>query len=128
MERPETLTCNEGGAAFAKEMLELLHEQIFLTESVFARLPMGVEIYDTTGVLRCLNERARLMYGVEFDAVINKVNLFDSPYVDEKLLARIQSGEDIVLEFEYDFDRVNQEYFRTCNKNTIIYEVKIVLL
>ena len=126
MERPETLTCNEGGAAFAKEMLELLHEQIFLTESVFARLPMGVEIYDTTGVLRCLNERARLMYGVEFDAVINKVNLFDSPYVDEKLLARIQSGEDIVLEFEYDFDRVNQEYFRTCNKNTIIYEVKIV--
>ena len=126
MERPETLTCNEGGAAFAKEMLELLHEQIFLTESVFARLPMGVEIYDTTGVLRCLNERARLMYGVEFDAVINKVNLFDSPYVDEKLLARIQYGEDIVLEFEYDFDRVNQEYFRTCNKNTIIYEVKIV--
>ena len=66
------------------------------------------------------------MYGVELDAVINKVNLFKSPYVDEALLARIQSGDDIVLEFEYDFDRMNKEYFHTSNKDTIIYEVKIV--
>ncbi len=87
---------------------------------------MGVEIYDASGILRCLNERARLMYGVELDAVINKVNLFKSPYVDEALLARIQSGDDIVLEFEYDFDRMNKEYFHTSNKDTIIYEVKIV--
>ena len=46
--------------------------------------------------------------------------------MDEALLARIQSGDDIVLEFEYDFDRMNKEYFHTSNKNTIIYEVKIV--
>ena len=126
MERLETQTCNGDSTSFEKEMLALLHEQIFLTDSVFARLPMGVEIYDASGILRCLNERARLMYGVELDAVINKVNLFKSPYVNEVLLAKIQSGEDIVLEFEYDFDRVNKEYFRTSNKNTIIYEVKIV--
>ena len=107
-------------------MLALLDEQIFLTDSVFARLPMGVEIYDASGILRCLNERARLMYGVKLDAVINKVNLFESPYVDEALLAKIQSGDDIVLEFEYDFDRMNKEYFHTSNKDTIIYEVKIV--
>nr|WP_278706259.1 ATP-binding protein [Bacteroides intestinalis] len=126
MERLETQTCNGDSASFEKEMLALLDEQIFLTDSVFARLPMGVEIYDASGILRCLNERARLMYGVELDAVINKVNLFESPYVDEGLLARIQSGDEIVLEFEYDFDRVNKEYFHTSNANTIIYEVKIV--
>lgn len=126
MGRLETQTCNGDSTSFEKEMLALLHEQIFLTDSVFARLPMGVEIYDASGILRCLNERARLMYGVELDAVINKVNLFKSPYMNEVLLAKIQSGEDIVLEFEYDFDRVNKEYFRTSNKNTIIYEVKVV--
>ena len=126
MERLETQTCNGDSTSFEKEMLALLDEQIFLTDSVFARLPMGVEIYDASGILRCLNERARLMYGVKLDAVINKVNLFKSPYVDEALLARIQSGDDIVLEFEYDFDRMNKEYFHTSNKNTIIYEVKIV--
>lgn len=43
-----------------------------------------------------------------------------------RFLARIQSGDDIVLEFEYDFDRMNKEYFHTSNKDTIIYEVKIV--
>lgn len=126
MKRTETVAWNRGKTTFDKEMSELLHEQIFLTESVFARLPMGIEIYDTTGILRCINERARIMYGVEYDTVINKLNLFDSPYVDKVLLKRIQSGEDIVLEFEYDFDRVNKEYFKTKNKNTIIYEVKIV--
>ena len=126
MERLETQTYNGDSTSFEKEMLALLDEQIFLTDSVFARLPMGVEIYDASGILRCLNERARLMYGVELDAVINKVNLFESPYVDEALLARIQSGDDIVLEFEYDFDRMNKEYFHTSNKDTIIYEVKIV--
>lgn len=126
MERLETQTCNGDSTSFEKEMLALSDEQIFLTDSVFARLPMGVEIYDASGILRCLNERARLMYGVKLDAVINKVNLFESPYVDEALLARIQSGDDIVLEFEYDFDRMNKEYFHTSNKDTIIYEVKIV--
>ena len=126
MERLETQTCNGDSTSFEKEMLSLLDEQILLKDSVFARLPMGVEIYDASGILRCLNERARLMYGVELDAVINKVNLFKSPYVDEALLARIQSGDDIVLEFEYDFDRMNKEYFHTSNKDTIIYEVKIV--
>ena len=126
MERLGTQTCNGDSTSFEKEMLALLDEHIFLTDSVFARLPMGVEIYDASGILRCLNERARLMYGVKLDAVINKVNLFESPYVDEALLARIQSGDDIVLEFEYDFDRMNKEYFHTSNKDTIIYEVKIV--
>lgn len=32
----------------------------------------------------------------------------------------------MVLEFEYDFDRMNREYFQTRNKKSIIYEVKIV--
>ena len=47
MERLETQTCNGDSTSFEKEMLALLDEQIFLTDSVFARLPMGVEIYDT---------------------------------------------------------------------------------
>ena len=46
MERLETQTCNGDSTSFEKEMLALLDEQIFLTDSVFARLPMGVEIYD----------------------------------------------------------------------------------
>ena len=128
MKQPETTACTAGEPTFENEMSELLHEQIFFAESVFADLPMSIEIYDTTGILRRINKRAQRMYGVELDAVINKVNLFKSPYVDEELLARIKSGDDIVLEFEYDFDRMNKEYYTTRNKNTIIYEVRIVAI
>ena len=70
------------------------------------------------------------MYGVtDKTTVVNIVNLFNSPYVDETLKNRIQRGEDIVLEFEYDFDRIKDNaYFSTQNKNTIIYEAKVVPL
>ncbi|MCU6768751.1 response regulator [Barnesiella propionica] len=116
----------QGKMSFDKEMSRLLQDQILFTESVYARLPMGIEIYDVQGILRSMNDYAQHMYGVDVDAVIGKVNLFDSPYVDDELEKKIKSGEDITLEFEYDFDRVNKEYFSTHNQNTIIYEVKIV--
>lgn len=113
--------------SFEKEMSELLHKQILFAESVYTRLPIGIEIYDAKGVLQSINDYALHMYGIDDPAtVIDKVNLFNSPYVDEILEARIKSGEDIVLEFEYDFDRMNQEYFLTHNQNTMIYEVRIV--
>lgn len=128
MKQTKTNVQDTDKISFEKIMSPLLCEQIFFNESVFARLPMGVEIYDTQGILRCLNERAKQIYGVEPDTVIDKLNLFDSPYVDEHLETKIKSGEDIVLEFEYDFDRMNQEYFHTLYKKSIIYEAKIVAI
>ena len=68
------------------------------------------------------------MYGVDDrTSVVNIVNLYKSPFVDSELLARIQSGEDISLEFEYDFDRVNKDaYYSSHNKDTMIYGVKVI--
>lgn len=112
---------------FEQEMSGLLQEQILFTEGVYAHLPMGIEIYDTKGILRNINVRAQQMYGIDdLSLVIDKINLFDSPYVDEALKTKIQSGEDIILEFEYDFDLMNKEYFSTRRQNTIIYEAKVI--
>ena len=63
-------------------------------------------------------------------AVVGVVNLFSSPYMDDQLKARIQSGEEnMTLEFEYDFNRINEdEYFATYNKNSMIFEVQLVPL
>ncbi|MCP9611192.1 PAS domain-containing hybrid sensor histidine kinase/response regulator [Coprobacter tertius] len=113
--------------SFEKEMSDLIEEQIFFAERVYFHLPIGMEIYDANGVLRKINNQAKNMYGVDdINMVIDKINLFDSPYMDEELEKKIKSGEDIVLEFEYDFDRVNKEYFATHNQNSMIYEVKVV--
>lgn len=114
--------------SFEKEISNLMQEQLLFTESIYVHLPMGVEVYDAVGLLHSINDYALKMYGVEDrNTVIGVVNLFNSPYVDEELKTKIQRGEDIVLEFEYDFDRINRNaYFSSKNKNSMIYEVKIV--
>lgn len=114
----------------APETFPLIKDQLLFAESIYACLPMSIEIYDTNGILRSINEHALQMYGVtDKTTVVNIVNLFNSPYMDETLKNRIQRGEDIVLEFEYDFDRIKDNaYFSTQNKNTIIYEAKVVPL
>lgn len=105
-----------------------MQEQLLFTENVFTRLPMGVEIYDADGVLRRINDYAMKMYGVDDRAaVIGSVNLFKSPYCDEELQKKIRAGEEITLEFEYDFERINSDaYFASHNRNSMIYEVRIV--
>lgn len=116
--------------SFEKSLQELIEKQRLFTESIYARLPISIEIYDRQGILRSINDRALKMYGVDDPAVVvDKVNLFDSPYVDDELLAKIRSGEEIVLEFEYDFDRINSKaYFPSHNRNSMIYQVRIVAM
>ena len=92
----------------APETFPLTKDQLLFAESIYACLPMSIEIYDTNGILRSINEHALQMYGVtDKTTVVNIVNLFNSHYVDETLKNRIQRGEDIVLEFENDFAPVS---------------------
>ena len=113
---------SENGAA------GLTQDQLLFTENIYASLPMSIEVYDANGVLRKINDKALKMYGVsDRTTVIGKVNLFNSPYMDEELKSKIQRGEDVTLEFEYDFDRINSDaYFCSQNKNSIIYEAQVV--
>ena len=116
--------------SFEKGLPELIQKQRLFSESIFAQFPIGIEIYDSDGVLRCINDHALRMYGVDDrETVVDKVNLFDSPYVDEELLAKIKSGEEIVLEFEYDFDQINRNaYFASSNTDSIIYQARVAAM
>lgn len=126
MKETKENACDAGKISFEKDMSALLSEQIFFSEGVFARLPgMSKLMITREFCVDWINEPSKI-YGVEPGTVIGTVNLFDSPYVDEQLEMKIKTGEEIVLEFEYDFDRMNREYFQTRNKKSIIYEVKIV--
>lgn len=118
----------DGDTSFVQEVSSLIGEQLLFTEPIFTRLPMGVEIYDAAGVLRHINPYALKMYGVDDpNAVVGTVNLFNSPYCDDKLREQILAGEDVTLEFEYDFERINSDaYFASHNRNTIIYEARVI--
>ena len=128
MEQCEENSQENDDVIIEKEISKLIEEQRLFTESIYACLPVGIEIYDAHGVLHSINDHALRMYGVDDrTSVVNIVNLYKSPFVDSELLARIQSGEDISLEFEYDFDRVNKDaYYSSHNKDTMIYGVKVI--
>ena len=128
MEQCEENSQENDDVIIEKDISKLIEEQRLFTESIYACLPVGIEIYDAHGVLRSINDHALRMYGVDDrTSVVNIVNLYKSPFVDSELLARIQSGEDISLEFEYDFDRVNKDaYYSSHNKDTMIYGVKVI--
>lgn len=130
MEQHEIDSASNGDTSPEEEISRLIKEQYLFTDSIYAFLPIGIEIYDANGVLRSINDHALRMYGVaDRNTVINIVNLFNSPYVDDALLARIKAGEEIHLEFEYDFDQINSNaYFSSENKDTIIYNVQIVAI
>jgi len=119
MEQCEENSQENDDVIIEKEISKLIEEQRLFTESIYACLPVGIEIYDAHGVLRSINDHALRMYGVDDrTSVVNIVNLYKSPFVDSELLARIQSGEDISLEFEY--------YYSSHNKDTMIYGVKVI--
>lgn len=131
MEQSEIKSHQESDFSFDEKISELIHEGLLFTEeSMYVRMPMGVEFYDANGFLRSINDYALNMYGVDDrTSVVNKVNLFESPYVDEALEAKIKSGEDITLEFEYDFDRIREKaYYVTRNTNTMIFETKVAAI
>ena len=132
MEQCEENSQENDDVIIEKEISKLIEEQRLFTESIYACLPVGIEIYDAHGVLRSINDHALRMYGVDDrTSVVNIVNLYKSPFGTNfgswTILARIQSGEDISLEFEYDFDRVNKDaYYSSHNKDTMIYGVKVI--
>ena len=112
-----------------EETTELTLEKILFTESVYVNLPQGMEIYDNTGILRSINDVALRIYGVkDRNAVIGKVNLYENPYIIEaNVKDRMLDGEDITMEFEYDFDRINKSaYYNSYNKRTMIFCTKII--
>lgn len=128
MQNQKAVTYLNDSLSYEKELQELIETQLLPAGSIYAQLPIGIEIYDANGVLRSINDYALRMYGVkDRNTVVHIVNLFKSPYMDDELLGRMQAGEDINLEFEYDFDRINKDaYFATSNQRTMIYDVQVI--
>ncbi len=89
-------------------------ENYCFLRSIYDNLLIGVEFYDSKGVLRHLNDVALNHYGIKYNAssVIGKINIFENPHMNATLKERILSGDKVEMDFEYDFDLI---------KNTIIF-------
>ena len=65
MEQCEENSQENDDVIIEKEISKLIEEQRLFTESIYACLPVGIEIYDAHGVLRSINfrERGGIPYG-----------------------------------------------------------------
>ena len=79
MNPSETEPTQNAMSSSVPETFPLTKDQLLFAESIYACLPMSIEIYDTNGILRSINEHALQMYGVtDKTTVVNIVNLFNN--------------------------------------------------
>lgn len=65
----------------APETFPLIKDQLLFAESIYACLPMSIEIYDTNGILRSINEHALQMYGVTDKTTVEKTTHTSLPKI-----------------------------------------------
>ena len=86
---------------------------------IFARSPIGVELYDADGRQLTINPAAMGIFGVSNPADIAGFNLFDGTSLTEEIKERLRRGEPVDYETTYDFDRVRAlGQYRTARTGT----------
>jgi len=74
--------------------------------SIFEESPIGIELYDRSGVLIDANRACLEIFGVRDVEAVRGFKLFEDPNVDEELKKRLRKGEGVRYEAAFDFDRV----------------------
>lgn len=82
-------------------------------QMIFEKLPMGVEVYDESGILVDLNEADMKIFGTTREYAIG-VNMFENPNIPQYINDKLKNGEDVNFVLNYDFRSVTDTgYYNT---------------
>jgi two-component system, cell cycle sensor histidine kinase and response regulator CckA len=100
--------------ALRKQAEDTARESKEILQTVFENSPIGLEVYDRSGLLISCNRRVGELFGANTDSFIGKFNLFDDPqYRNESDLERLRKGEEVRSEIFCDFSKVHFESTRS---------------
>jgi PAS domain S-box-containing protein len=109
-----------------------LHETISessplqLYETIFKHAPVGIEIYDHTGLLIDANRKCLLIFGITDIASIKAFNLFNDPNISDEHKTILKEGGSVSFETSFDFDLVtNRKLYPTSKSGSILLNVTI---
>lgn len=85
-------------------------QYITFNSIVYANLPVGVSIYDSTGGLVYVNDKTMEIFGVQDEAYLDGFNIFTDPKTPSWVLEKIKKGENAEFELIYDFDAIAERY------------------
>ncbi|MDD3108339.1 MAG: PAS domain-containing protein [Alistipes sp.] len=102
----------------------LLEQQFSLLDSMYKHLPVGIAIYDKSGKLVSLNAKEMEIFGVQHKKQVVGLNLFEEPNMPQWVRERLEKGEDVEVELEYNFNLTREHYFATSRKEPKIIAFK----
>ena len=98
-------------------------------KEIYAKSPIGIELFDANGELLDANAACMEIFGLTNVASVKGFKLFEDPNVPEETKQRLLRGETVQYETRFDFERVKRrELYETTRQGTIDLEVKITAL
>ena len=91
-----------------KTKKEFTNEFDKLHSSIFSHSPVGIELYDSKGLLVDANAVCLELFGITDIEEVRDFSLFEDPNLHEDLKVRLLNGEAVQYESEFDFDIVKK--------------------
>ena len=92
-----------------KESREALDESDEMMRRIFEESQLGIELFDSEGILIAANKAALKIGGLSDLKDLLGFSLFDDPNVPNEIKARLIRGEPVKYETTFDFDKVKEE-------------------
>jgi PAS domain S-box-containing protein len=91
-----------------KRTEDALRESEERYRTIFARSPIGIELYDADGRQLTINAAAMKIFGIADAADVADFNLFDGTSLTDEIKERLRRGEPVEYEATFDFGRIRE--------------------
>lgn len=88
---------------------------------IFEESPIGIELYDSRGILIDANPACVEIFGLENVEELLGISLFFNPNLPEKARNWLLRGETVKYEIAYDFEKVRRNNYYRTHKTDIIH-------
>ncbi len=108
-------------SAIYKQTKEALAASEERFRDIFQESPIGIEIYDSEGVLITANKACLEIFGVSDVNEVMRFKLFQDPNLTDEIKKRLQNSETVKYEGPFDFEKVRQHHLYRTSKTGVIY-------
>jgi len=108
---------------------EALEENAEMMRRIFEESQLGIELFDSEGILIAANRAALKIGGISDINHLLGFSLFDDPNMPNEIKARLIRGKPVKYETTFDFEKVIEEgFYKTSRTGTIILDAWITPL
>ena len=107
---------------------QMLRQREQLLHNIYKHLPVGIEVYNTDGVLTDLNDKELEVFHLQQKEDLLGINIFDNPIFPKEMKEKLKKYEDADFTFRYDFSKVGSYYNPQTRTGTIDLVTKVTTL